>query len=175
MPRTSPPHSLNPNLTPLLDLVLQLIFFFMMLVHFGAQVEGRTRAVRLPVAPAALPGAELALDRLAVAIDARGTLLVDDAAIPGDAAVAWWKRQAAERRSGLELIQPQPEVSGDRPDLPSLRLQFTGADPGAELPTAVIIRADREAPFGAVRRTLAEAQEQGFANFSLVVLNREEP
>ena len=54
MPRPSPSHSLNPNLTPLLDLVLQLITFFMMLIHFGNQLEGETRAVRLPVAPAAL-------------------------------------------------------------------------------------------------------------------------
>ena len=31
---------LNPNLTPLLDVVLQLITFFMMLVHFGTQAGG---------------------------------------------------------------------------------------------------------------------------------------
>ena len=64
--------ALNLNLTPLLDVVLQLITFFMMLIHFGNQLEGETRAVRLPVAPAALPGSDLALDRLAVALDARG-------------------------------------------------------------------------------------------------------
>ena len=33
----------NPNLTPLLDVVLQLITFFMMLVHFGTRLEGSTR------------------------------------------------------------------------------------------------------------------------------------
>ena len=49
----------NLNLTPLLDVVLQLITFFMMLIHFGTKLEGATKAVRLPVAPAALPGADL--------------------------------------------------------------------------------------------------------------------
>ena len=39
-----------------------------------------------------------------------------------------------------------------------------------ELPTVVILRADRAASYGAVRRTLAAAQDKGFAHFSLVVL-----
>ena len=41
-----------------------------------------------------------------------------------------------------------------------------------ELPTVVILRADRAASYGAVRRTLADAQDKGFAHFSLVVLRR---
>ena len=49
---------LSPNLTPLLDVVLQLITFFMMLVHFGTRLDSATKAVRLPLAPAALPGSE---------------------------------------------------------------------------------------------------------------------
>ena len=64
--------------------------------------------------------------------------------------------QAKIRRAGLELLPPGP--SG-----------------GNELPTVVILRADRDASYGPVRRTLAEAQEQGFAQFSLVVLRREQP
>ena len=44
-----------------------------------------------------------------------------------------------------------------------------------ELPTVVILRADRDASYGMVRRTLAEAQERGFAQFSLVVLRRDKP
>ena len=68
---------LTPNLMPLLDVVLQLITFFMMLVHFGTRLEGATKAVRLPVAPAALPGSELTFDRLGVAMNAQGQLLVE--------------------------------------------------------------------------------------------------
>jgi biopolymer transport protein ExbD len=146
---------LNPNLTPLLDVVLQLITFFMMLVHFGSRLEGANRAVRLPVAPAALPGSDLTFDRLPVNLDAQGALLVDGQVLEGSKASAWWAAQAKARRSGLELLKTGPG--------------------GDELPTVVILRADRDASYGMVRRTLAEAQEQGFAEFSLVVLRRDQP
>src|SRR5438270_11290350 len=143
----------NPNLTPLLDVVLQLITFFMMLVHFGTRLEGSTKAVRLPVAPAALPGSDLTFDRLAVVLDARGQLRIGGQALDEAAAAAWWAEQAKARRAGLETLG-QPAAAAD------------------DLPTVVILRADRAASYGAVRRTLAAAQDQGFAHFSLVVLRR---
>ena len=87
---------LNPNLTPLLDVVLQLITFFMMLVHFGTRLEGATKAVRLPVAPAALPGSDLTFDRLGVAMNAQGRLLVRGRAL-----------DEARQRSGGP-IRPRP-------------------------------------------------------------------
>jgi len=147
---------ISPNLTPLLDVVLQLITFFMMLVHFGSRLEGSNRAVRLPVAPAALPGSDLTIDRLPVTLDQRGGLWYGGRVLSGAAASAWWAEQARIRRAGLELLAPGPSA-------------------GNELPTVVILRADRDASYGTVRRTLAEAQEQGFAQFSLVVLRREQP
>ncbi len=142
---------LNPNLTPLLDVVLQLITFFMMLVHFGTRLEGATKAIRLPLAPAALPGTDLTFDRLPVAMNAQGRLLVAGEVLDEDASSAWWVSQAKSRRSGLEMLRD-------------------GAKEDDELPTVVILRADRAASYGAVRRVLAEAQDRGFAHFSLVVL-----
>jgi biopolymer transport protein ExbD len=142
---------LNPNLTPLLDVVLQLITFFMMLVHFGSTLDGATKAIRLPLAPAALPGTDLTLDRLPVAMNAQGRLLVGGQALDEDAASAWWAAQAKARRSGLDTLG-------------------AGATADHELPTVVILRADRAASYGAVRRALAEAQDRGFVHFSLVVL-----
>jgi biopolymer transport protein ExbD len=147
---------LNPNLTPLLDVVLQLITFFMMLVHFGTQLEGSTKGVRLPLAPAALPGSDLTIDRLGVAMDAQGRLLVAGDVLDEGAASAWWAAQAKARRAGLETLG-EPAAGDDL------------------LPTVVILRADRAASYGAVRRTLAEAQDKGFAHFSLVVLRRSTP
>jgi biopolymer transport protein ExbD len=143
----------NPNLTPLLDVVLQLITFFMMLVHFGTRLEGSTKRVRLPLAPAALPGSDLTFDRLSVEMDARGRLLVASQALDESAAASWWAAQSKARRAGLETL----------------------GEPGAAselLSTIVILRADRAASYGAVRRTLSAAQDQGFAHFSLVVLRR---
>lgn len=152
--RRSEPDTLSPNLTPLLDVVLQLITFFMMLIHFGTRIEGASRAVRLPVAPAALPGADLALDRLVVIIDDQGRLVVEGKVYEGSDAAAWWKDEASRRRSGLETLS---------------------VSTAEELPTVVVVRADRRASYGAVRRALAAAQERGFAHFSLVVLRRPEP
>jgi biopolymer transport protein ExbD len=139
-----------PNLTPLLDVVLQLITFFMMLIHFGSKLEGETAAVRLPTAPAALPGGDLSLDRLVVAVDARGRLLADGGALDEASASRWWTGQAKSRREGRAAI---------------------GAGGGdEELPTLVVVRADKEASYGAIRKLLGTAQDQGFARFSLIVL-----
>ena len=151
---------ISPNLTPLLDVVLQLITFFMMLVHFGTRLEGSNRAVRLPVAPAALPGSNLTIDRLAVSLDRRGRLLFGQRALSGPETLAFWAGQAKARRAGLELLPNDPKRGG----------------PGApDLPTVVIVRADRDVSYAHLRRTLSEAQEQGFAQFSLVVLRRDQP
>src|SRR4051794_11288993 len=97
---------LTLNLTPLLDVVLPLITFFMMLIHFGARLEGETVAVKLPVPPAGLPGSDLAFDRLSVGLDDRGRLLTGagQEAREGEAAASWWAAQAAERRGGQETL-----------------------------------------------------------------------
>lgn len=140
------------NLTPLLDVVLQLITFFMMLIHFGSKLEGTTKSIRLPVAPAALPGSDLGLDRLIVAVDRTGRLLAEGQTLEGPESQRWWSDQARKRVEGQETL----------------------GGPTADLPTSVIIRADKDASYGMVRRTLAEAQERGFAHFSLVVLRSKE-
>ncbi|MDB5350901.1 MAG: biopolymer transport protein [Planctomycetota bacterium] len=151
--RGSAPDNFELNLTPLLDVVLQLITFFMMLVHFGTRIEGETRAVRLPVTAAALPAGDLGLDRLVVAVDREGRLLAEDQTRTGQAAASWWTDQAKLRREGRRIL----------------------GGPGDELPTVVVIRADRDAAYGSVRKTLAQAQATGFAHFSLVVLREERP
>jgi biopolymer transport protein ExbD len=140
----------------------------MMLVHFGSRLEGENRAVRLPVAPAALPGSDLTFDRLPIALDRRGGLLVDGRVLTGPDASAWWAQQAKARRAGLELLRSGGGDGSASSD--------SGMGPGSdELPTVVILRADRDASYGAVRRTLAEAQERGFAQFSLVILRSDKP
>ena len=105
---------LNPNLTPLLDVVLQLITFFMMLVHFGTRLEGSTKAVRLPLAPAALPGSDLTFDRLAVVLDAQGRLQAGDQWLDEEAAAAWWAQQAKVAQGGprdARATRPPPPMN----------------------------------------------------------------
>ena len=141
------------NLTPLLDVVLQLITFFMMLIHFGTKIEGATASIQLPTAPSALPGGDLGLDRLVVGVDAKGRLISEGVALEGPSAQAWWADQARRRLAGLAAI-------GAR---------------AAELPTLVVVRADKAASFGSVRGLLATAQENGFVRFTLIVLRGPNP
>ena len=149
------------NLTPLLDVVLQLITFFMMLIHFGTKIEGATAAIRLPTTPAALPGGELGLDRLVVGIDDRGRLIAGGESFDALASGPWWDAQARQRQAGQAALEGS--TSATSPALPG------------ELPTLVVVRADKAASFGTVRGVLAAAQEAGFARFSLIVLRGATP
>ena len=146
--RGSFPSTFEVNLTPLLDVVLQLITFFMVLVYFGTRIEGAFPSVRLPIAAAALTNGDLGLDRLVIGVDRAGRLLVEGAAREKIAAEQWWIQQAKQRR----------KVSGG---------------PADELATLVVIRADRGCSYGDVRKTLGQAQAAGFAHFTLVVLREE--
>ena len=115
---------LNPNLTPLLDVVLQLITFFMMLIHFGTRLEGATRAVRLPVAPAALPGSDLALDRLPSCSTRGAACWSTTTRSKAPPRPAWWAEQATRRspsRAGDDRPGPgtgSPERAADGRDRP---------------------------------------------------------
>lgn len=151
--RGGAPLKADPNLTPLLDIVLQLITFFMMLVHFATRIEGADAAVRLPVVPAALPAQGLAFDRLVVNVDREGYLLDGRRRLGPVAAEAWWAEQARRTRAGLRLL---------------------GRASGPEWPTTVLFRSDREARLGVVRRVLETAQKHGFGRFSLIVERRGE-
>lgn len=155
--RSSGPEHVSPNLTPLLDIVLQLITFFMMLVHFGTKMEESAIAVKLPVAPAALPGDDPGLDRLLVTLDQAGRLVSGKEEIPQDQQAAWWARQSSQRREGMELV-----------DLTSRAL------PRQSLPTRVFVRGDRRLAYGRLRESLAQGQQAGFERFSLIVKRAEE-
>lgn len=146
--RGSAPDRFELNLTPLLDVVLQLITFFMILVHFGSRIEGENLEIRLPVAPSALPNGDLGLDRLVASVDREGRLLVKGEARDHVASAQWWDEQAKIRREGQRTA--------------------------GELSTLVVIRADRAATYGAIRGLLAQAQRCGFARFALVVLREKE-
>ena len=129
------------NLTPLLDVVLQLITFFMMLIHFGGKIEGAAASIRLPTG-------DLGLDRLVVSLDPDGNLITESETVAPASAEAWWREQARKRQAGLGSL-------GRKDD---------------ELPTQVVVRADKAATFGSVRGLMATAQERGFAKFTLVVI-----
>jgi len=163
--RMRPSSTFELNLTPLLDVILQLITFFMMLIHFGTKIEGASAAIRLPTTPAALPGGELGLDRLVVGVDARGRLLAEGDALDASASAPWWVEQAKKRQAGQATLRNRDRFApaGPAPATP------------AELPTLVVVRADKEVSFGTVRGLLGAAQEAGFVRFSLIVMRGATP
>ena len=141
---------IEPNLTPLLDIVLQLIVFLLMLVQLGSQMDQAAHTVKLPVAPATLPTGLLGSDLLTVGLDPSGRLLVPDSVEPLDPAQAnaWWAAQANQKHNGSQRRNTSTEV---------------------------ILRADAAARYGTIRRALATAQNHGFRWFSLVVTRGNTP
>jgi len=56
----------------------------------------------------------------------------------------------------------------------SLRLTPDDLAAGEELPTTVVIRADRSTPFRRINRVVRVCQDNGFRNFALKAINKEE-
>ena len=139
----------EPNLTPLLDVVFQLITFFMLVINFTA--ENYDQRVHLPVAGSARPVEDtqrVGEDRIVLNVDRDGHLLVGGQAQPLNEAIASIKHQA-------DLIKLNLKASG---------LKF---DPAAGLPTTVVFRADKDATFATVINLISACQTQGFRKFAL--------
>src|ERR1700712_734141 len=87
--------SAEPDLTPLLDVVFQLITFFMLVINFSN--DNYDQRVRLPVAGTARPvedGEKISEDRLVLNVDRRGHLLMNGQEMSTHKAVSEIKHQA---------------------------------------------------------------------------------
>lgn len=141
----------KPNLTPVLDMVFQLITFFMLVINFKSAALDLT--LKLPVVGSAVPvntGGNLSL--LILNIDKEGKINLYGRQVPikqyiHDEAYAAW--------------------IGAHRDKPGLEF-------GQELPTTVVIRADRTTPFKLINLVIQECQQNGFRQFALKAMNREE-
>jgi biopolymer transport protein ExbD len=140
----------EPNLTPLLDVVFQLITFFMLVINFSN--ENYDARVRLPVAGSARPIEEgekaAAEDRLVLNVDRQGHLLMNGRVLTSSKALQEIKHQA---------------------DLVKLNLRAAGIKPDASggLPTTIILRADRDTPFSSLYTLITACQANGFRKFAL--------
>jgi biopolymer transport protein ExbD len=144
----------EPNLTPLLDVVFQLITFFMLVINFSQ--ENNDQRVRLPVAGTAQPVEErerVAEDRLVLNVDSRGHLLWNGVPLPVNRAVDEIKHQA-------ELVRLNLRAAGQKPD------------PAGGLPTTIVLRADRDTPFTLLYTLITACQTSGFHKFSLKAMNK---
>ena len=139
----------EPNLTPLLDMVFQLITFFMLVINFkGASMD---LTLKLPVLGSARPLERHGkLEPLLLNVDSQGRVN------------AYGQKVEVEKYVSKEarLLRDQIRIMG----IPT---------ENNELPVAVIIRADRTAPFHLVNHVLKVCQDEGYRQFSLSAMTKE--
>ncbi len=143
--------SAQPNLTPLLDMVFQLITFFMLVINF--KDAALDQSLTLPVLGSARPldtkGQE---DLLVLNIDAEGQLKVYGVVRDVRTYIADEARQEEAR----------------------LKAKNTPLKPGEELPTMVVIRADRATRFNLLNEIIKTCQQHNYRKFALKAMNRRE-
>ena len=142
--------SAEPNLTPILDMVFQLITFFMLVINFKA--ASMDLDLKLPVVGSARPvDSEGKDDLLVLNINSEGKLKVYGQLI---ANVDGYIRQEA----GASLLVARKEKPGTKAD---------------DLPSIVVIRADKSTPFKMLNQVITTCQTHGFRNFALKAMNKE--
>jgi biopolymer transport protein ExbD len=145
--------SAEPNLTALLDIVFQLITFFMLVINFSN--DNYDQRVKLPVAGTAQPveeGEKVSEDRLVLNIDKQGHLLMNGEVMPTHKAIAEIKHQADLVKLNLKAAGQKPDASGG-------------------LPTTIVLRADRDTPFSQFFTLITACQANGFHKFALKAMN----
>jgi len=142
--------SAEPNMTPILDMVFQLITFFMLVVNFKAAAMDLD--LKLPVVGSAKPvdtqGQE---DLLVLNINSQGQLRVYGQTMPDVA----------------EYIKSEAQAS-----LQLARQTNAKLKPGDELPSTVVIRADKSTPFTMLNGIITACQTNGFRKFALKAMNK---
>src|SRR6185437_882999 len=107
----------EPNLTPLLDVVFQLITFFMLVINFSN--ENYDARVRLPVAGSARPIEEgekaAGEDRLVLNVDKQGHLIMNGQVLTTTKALQEIKHQAALVKLNLTAAGVKSDPSGGLP------------------------------------------------------------
>jgi len=139
----------EPNLTPILDVVFQLITFFMLVINFKS--AALDLSLRLPVVGSARP------------VDTKGMedLLILNVTQDGKLIVYGIPKEIESYIAG----EAQATLLWARRTNPDLKL-------GDELPSMVVIRADEATPFKLLNRVIKACQENGYRRFALKALNK---
>lgn len=139
----------EPNLTPLLDMVFQLITFFMLVINFKGNSLDLT--LKLPVLGSARPlDTNSKQEPLVLNIDAKGDVKAYGRKVDFEPFI---EREARLLRNHLEIMK-KPVTNG-------------------ELPVEVVIRGDRSVSFSLINRVLKACQMQGYRKFSLSAVTHE--
>jgi biopolymer transport protein ExbD len=143
----------EPNLTPMLDMVLQLVMFFMMVANLKMTEDNPT--IQLPLSQSARPldKAENA-EVLSLNVDETGALLVNDNTGAGP------RRTPGEIRAYLTSEYQHAKEAAE--------IAFkNGTKKSPAVDTLVIIRGDKRADFGAIYNVLQEARAAKFTRWQL--------
>ena len=137
----------EPNLTPILDMVFQLVTFFMLVINFKA--ASLDTSLQLPVIGSALPIETGEHDVLVLNITREGKL-----------------RMYGEMRDVESYIAQEARTARQSANGGSSK---SGAS--NKLPTTVIIRADRTTPYHFIHQVIQACQRHDFENFQYRALN----
>ena len=142
----------EPNLTPMLDMVFQLVTFFMLVINFKS--AALDLSLKLPVVGSARP------------VDSKGQeeLLVLNIDNLGTVNVYGVKKRDREIESYI-AGEAQATLLTARQKQPDIKA-------GDELPTTVVIRADKNTPFKLLNRVIKACQDSGFRKFALKGMNK---
>ncbi len=141
----------EPNLVPLLDLVFQLIMFFMVCVNFVTQQVNEE--IKLPVAQSARPMDKTDLDVLFLNMDQDGKLLV-----PG--------------REEPFTTLPQKRVCLRRIYADSKRAAEEKGENQGRVKTVVVIRADKRTTYLKIFELLQLCKDIGYQKLQLRALTQ---
>jgi biopolymer transport protein ExbD len=137
----------EPNLVPLLDLVLQLVMFFMICAQF-AVMEQTDQSIRLPNAQQAkpIPDDGLGPDVMYLGVTDRGEVKVSGRPRPltTDAEITVFLRDVSEAAKEAAARRGEKDVK-----------------------TLVVLRADKDATFEQIYRVMRRCQEAGLRKLQL--------
>jgi biopolymer transport protein ExbD len=144
----------EPNLTPILDMVFQLITFFMLVINFKS--AALDLSLKLPVVGSARPVDTKGQEELLILnIDRTGELNVYGVLKKDKEIEAYILTEAMTSLITARLSRPE--------------LQY-----GDELPTTVVIRADKATPFKLLNRVIKACQDNGYRKFALKAVSKKE-
>jgi len=173
----------EPNLTPLLDLVLQILMFFMVTVNFAQDQQKVSGNVRLPDSQTARPLSEkkdrdpIFLNLLKLPDEETAKALVEKKALDPGQMKFFLKLRAALGEYVVEI--PSAETNKDMSAEERERARFKNQtqatvwlkgkyldlkrdNKGGEVPNSIIIRADRDAEYTQVFQLLRACSDAGF-------------
>ena len=163
----------EPNLVPLLDLVLQMVMFFMACTNLA--MENIKEIVKLPLAQSAKPVEDVGTDILYVNIDDAGNLLVPrdntyrDGKIDGmkDKQLDDSGKPVAAGKFDRPLRNRQIETYLRRVFADNKAIAEKRKDDPGKVRTLVILRASQDAKFSDVYEVLRLCRSVGFSKMQL--------